>query len=184
MGERTICDAEKPVIKFGEKGKRKEKTGKVVLAPVNEKRLLYTKKIVKPDFSFTGLCPFINECSSIIKLYPVFFFKFLLSIWEVSKVNALIQQKQLLANQTQSLRSVQNTFCFNRETLPFLLCPGVIVCITDIIFWRFSGDRRQAPSERGALPPSLVSLSPRPFSACLSWPKKDEINIAGHAGYS
>ena len=76
MGERTICDAEKPVIKFGEKGKRKEKTGKVVLAPVHEKRLLYTKKIVKPDFSFTGLCPFINKCSSIIKLYPVFFKNF------------------------------------------------------------------------------------------------------------
>ena len=54
----------------------------------------------------------------------------------------------------------------------FNLCPGVIACITGVIFWRFSGDRRQARSERGALPPSLVFLSHRPLPACLSWPKK------------
>ena len=32
LGEWTICKAEKPVIKFGEKGKRHGKTGKVVKA--------------------------------------------------------------------------------------------------------------------------------------------------------
>ena len=75
LGEWTICQAEKLVIKFGEKGKRKEKTGKVV-KPCSCKRKTFAlhKKIVKFDFSFTGLCSFINKCSSTIKLYPVFFY--------------------------------------------------------------------------------------------------------------
>ena len=41
-------------------------------------------------------------------------------------------------------------FFFINSTLN--LCQGVI-------FWRLSGERRQARSERGALPPSLVFLS-------------------------
>ena len=41
-------------------------------------------------------------------------------------------------------------FFFINSTLN--LCQGVM-------FWRFSGERRQARSERGALPPSLVLLS-------------------------
>ena len=44
--------------------------------------MLYAKKIVKFDFSFTGLCSFINKCSSTIKLYPVFF---LFSLYQYGK---------------------------------------------------------------------------------------------------
>ena len=36
---------------------------------------------------------------------------------------------------------------------------------------RFSGERKQAWSARGALPPSLVCDSPRSHPACLCWPK-------------
>ena len=71
LGKWTICKAEKPVIKFGEKGKRKRKTGKVVKSFSRERKAFALhKRNVNPDFSFSRLCPFINKCSSTIKLYP------------------------------------------------------------------------------------------------------------------
>ena len=42
----------------------------------------------------------------------------------------------------------------------FNLDPGIIACTTGAIFSRFSGARRQARSERGALSP-VLSGSPR-----------------------
>ena len=74
LDEWTICEAEKAVIKFGEKGKRKEKTGKVV-KPCSRKRKTFALhiKIVKPDFSFTGLMPFKSQMQLNDKLYPGFF---------------------------------------------------------------------------------------------------------------
>ena len=81
-------------------------------------------------------------------------FKFLLSIWEVSKVNALIQQRHYYQLIAQSLRSVQNTFCFlTNKTFSsclwaffcflffinstFNLGPGVIACATGVFFFAF-----------------------------------------------
>ena len=73
LGKWTICKAEKPVIKFGEKGKRKRKTGKIVKSCFRKRKTFALPlKIVNPDFAFSGLCPFINKCSSTIKMYPGF----------------------------------------------------------------------------------------------------------------
>ena len=79
LGKWTICKAEKPVIKFGKKGKRKGKTGKVAKSCSRKRKALALppaspppKKIVNPDFAFSGLCPFISKCSSTIKLYSGF----------------------------------------------------------------------------------------------------------------
>ena len=87
-------------------------------------------------------------------------FKFLLSIWEVSKVNALIQQTLLSANRTVSSFRSKHVLFFNRQDLlvlpvgffcflffinsTFYLGPGVIACATGVFFFlRFSGQRRQ-----------------------------------------
>ena len=58
------------LLNLARKENVKKKTGKVVLTPVNEKTFALHTKIVKPYFSFTGLCPFIKKYSSTIKLYP------------------------------------------------------------------------------------------------------------------
>ena len=58
LGEWIICEAEKPVIKFGEKGKRKEKNWQSRTCSRKRKTFALHTKIVKPYFSFTGLCPF------------------------------------------------------------------------------------------------------------------------------
>ena len=92
LGEWTISKAEKPVIKFGEKGKRQGKRAKSWdLAPVTDSRkrktfeVNYThKKNCQTWFLFfrPGLCPPINKCSSTIKLYPCFFvFVFLFNFY-------------------------------------------------------------------------------------------------------
>ena len=56
LGEWTICKAEKPVIKFGEKGKRQEKTGKVVKACSRKRKTfaLYTKNFKSLIFLLQG----------------------------------------------------------------------------------------------------------------------------------
>ena len=80
LGECTICEAEKPVIKFGEKGKRKEKNWQSRTCSRKRKTFALHTKIVKPYFSFTGLCPFVNNYSSTIKLYPGFFLIFIINM--------------------------------------------------------------------------------------------------------
>ena len=80
LGEWTICEAEKPVIKFGEKGKRKEKNWQSRTCSRKRKTFALHTKIVKPYFSFTGLCPFINKYSLTIKLYPGFFLIFIINM--------------------------------------------------------------------------------------------------------
>ena len=59
LGEWTIFEAEKPVIKFGEKGKHKQKTGKVV-KPCSCKRKTFAlrKKNCKVWFLFYRIMPF------------------------------------------------------------------------------------------------------------------------------
>ena len=177
LGEWTICEAEKLVIKFAEKGKRKEKTGKVVkLCSRKRKTFALHIKIVKPDFSFTGLCPFNNKCSLTINCTQ----GFLNSYYQCGKSQDWTHwfNRDNYELTTHSLFvPFKIRFVFNREGLPFLplgyfsifffinstlnLCLGVIACMTGVIFWRFSGERGQAQRERGALPPSLVSLSNR-----------------------
>ena len=52
------------IIKFGEKRKPKGKTGKVVKSCSRKREcLLYTKKVVKPDFSFSQLWKFLINAS-------------------------------------------------------------------------------------------------------------------------
>ena len=69
------------LLNLAKKENVKEETGKVVnLAPVNDKMLALHKKIVKPDFSFTGLCPFIDKYSLTIKVYSGFLLIFSINI--------------------------------------------------------------------------------------------------------
>ena len=68
------------LLKFGEKGKRKEKNWQSRTCSRKRKTFALHTKIVKPYFSFTGLCPFINKYSSTIKLYPGFFLIFIINM--------------------------------------------------------------------------------------------------------
>ena len=52
------------LLNLTKKRKRKGKTGKVVKSCSRKREcLLYTKKIVKPDFSFSQLCKFLINAS-------------------------------------------------------------------------------------------------------------------------
>ena len=82
MGEWTICEAEKPVIKFGEKGKRKEQTDKVVLQCSRKRKTLicFTQKNCKAWFLFYRIMSFYWQMQLNDKTVPRVFLIFIINM--------------------------------------------------------------------------------------------------------
>ena len=73
LDEWTICEAEKAVIKFAEKGKRKKNwQSRKTLLP-QTKNVCFTHKYCKAWFLFYRIMPFKSQMQLNDKLYPGFF---------------------------------------------------------------------------------------------------------------
>ena len=178
--------------KFGENRKRKRKTDKVVkFSLVNEKHLLIW-------FLFFRIMSILIKKMQLNDKTVPRAFKFLLSMWEVSKVNVLIEQTQLLANPhslfipfltDKAFSSCLWAFFFINSNFNF--GPGVIAYTAGVIFSRFSagegkcslrrarkyvcwgpmeGKNNDLFSDRTTPPPHLgVWMTRRPLSYLKVW---------------